>query len=242
MNAILLIARRELYGFFRTWLAYIIICVLLALEGLAFNGLALGGGMDHRSTDVLSTFFYWTNGFTAAATVVFSMRLLAAEREGGTINLLYSSPVRDYQVVLGKYLAGLGVIAVMLLASLYMPVMILVAGKISWGHVFVGYFGSFMFSATVLAISMFGSSLTKTQIVSVLVSAALVIALIVVWFVGRITDRPLSQVFENLALWSMHFPPFQAGIIHLRDVVYFLAVIYVGLFAAIRVVEARRWR
>ncbi|HWE27783.1 MAG TPA: hypothetical protein VHB97_07265, partial [Polyangia bacterium] len=64
----------------------------------------------------------------------------------------------------------------------------------------------------------------------------------VMWWVGRVTDRPLSSVFENLALWSLHFPPFQAGIIHLRDVIYYVAISYVALFASVRVLEARRWR
>ena len=84
--------------------------------------------------------------------------------------------------------------------------------------------------------------MTRSQILAVILSAVMVVALIVVWFVGRVTDRPLSNVFENLALWSLHFPPFQSGIIHLRDVIYYVAISYVALFASVRVLEARRWR
>jgi ABC-2 type transport system permease protein len=242
MNAILLIARRELAGYFRTWLGYIIIAAVLLVQGILFNALALGAGMDHRSSDVLSQFFYTMSGCTMISAVFISMRLLAAEREGGTVNLLYSSPVRDFEIVLGKYLASLGFLVVLLAASSFMPVMVLVAGKISWGHVFAGYFGVLLLGAAALAIGTFGSALTKSQILAIIVSALMVVALIVVWFVGRVTDRPLSNVFENLALWSLHFPPFQSGIIHVRDVVYYIAVSYVALFASVRVLEARRWR
>jgi ABC-2 type transport system permease protein len=242
MNAILLIARRELAGYFRTWLGYIIIAAVLLLQGILFNAFALGSGMDRRSSDVVAQFFYTMSGVTMIASVFISMRLLAAEREGGTVNLLYSSPVRDFEIVIGKYLSALSFLAILLAATAFMPTMVLVAGKISWGHVFAGYFGLLLLGAAALAIGTFGSALTKSQILAVIVSALLVVALLVVWWVGRVTDRPLSSVFENMALWSLHWPPFQSGVIHLRDVVYYLAVTYVALFGATRVLEARRWR
>ncbi len=242
MNAILLIARRELGGYFRTWTGYIIIAAVLMLDGLLFNGFALGSGMDHRSSDVLSQFFFFSSGVTMTASVFISMRLLAAERESGTVNLLYSSPVRDFEIVIGKYLAALGFLAILLAASVYMPTMVLVAGKISWGHVFAGYLGLLLLGAAALAIGTFGSAVTRSQILAVILSAVMVVALLTMWWIGRVTDRPLSSIFENLALWSLHFPPFQAGIIHVRDVVYYIAVSYVALFASVRVLEARRWR
>jgi ABC-2 type transport system permease protein len=76
----------------------------------------------------------------------------------------------------------------------------------------------------------------------VIISAMLVVSLIVCHFLGRVTDRPLSQIFENMAMWNLHFPPFEQGIVHVRDTMYYLAVTYVSLFAATRVLEARRWR
>jgi ABC-2 type transport system permease protein len=242
MNAIVLIARRELAGYFRTWLGYIIIAAVVLVQGILFNALALGSGMDRKSSEVISQFFYTMSGCTMISAVFISMRLLAAEREGGTVNLLYSSPVRDSEIVLGKYLSALAFLGILLLATSFMPTMVLVAGKISWGHVFAGYLGCFLLGAAALAIGTFGSALTRSQILAVIVSALLVVALLVVWWVGRVSDRPLSSVFENMALWSLHFAPFQSGIIHLRDVIYYVAVSYVALFASVRVLEARRWR
>jgi ABC-2 type transport system permease protein len=242
MSAIILIARRELAGYFRTWLGYVIIAAALIIEGLLFNGFALGSGMDHKSTDVLNQFFFFAGGVTQFASVFISMRLLAGEREGNTINLLASSPVTDLEIILGKYLSALGFLAVLLAASLYMPLMVLVAGKISFGHIFAGYLGMFLLGSAEIAICTLASALTRTQILSVILGAVMVIAMIVVWWVARITDRPISTVLENLAIWNIHYTPFQSGIIHLRDVIYYGAITYVSLFAATRVLEARRWR
>lgn len=242
MNAILLIARRELGAYFRSWTGYIIIAAVLVLDGLLFNAFALGSGMDHRSSDVLAQFFYFSSGVTMTASVFISMRLLAGEQESGTVNLLYSSPVRDYEIVIGKYLSALGFLAVLLAASVYMPLMVMVAGKISFGHVFVGYLGLFLLGSAAIAIGTLGSALTRSQILSVILSAVMVVALLTMWFVGRVTDRPLSTIFENLALWQIHFAPFMQGIVHLRDIVFYLAITYVSLFAATRVLESRRWR
>ncbi|HWE28510.1 MAG TPA: ABC transporter permease, partial [Polyangia bacterium] len=164
MSPIILIAKRELAGYFRTWLGYVIIAAVLVLDGLLFNAFALGSGMDRKSSEVISQFFFFSSGVTMTASVFISMRLLAAERESGTVNLLYSSPVRDFEIVLGKYLAALGFLAILLAASVYMPAMVLVAGKISWGHVFAGYFGLLLLGAAALAVGTFGSAVTRSQI------------------------------------------------------------------------------
>ncbi|HEX4460153.1 MAG TPA: hypothetical protein VIA18_19375, partial [Polyangia bacterium] len=120
--------------------------------------------------------------------------------------------------------------------------LLMTAGKVSFGHIFAGYVGLLLLGSAAIAVGTLGSALVRSQILSVIISAVMVVGLVVCWWIGRVTDRPLSNIFESLALWSSHFPPFQSGIIHLRDVVYYLAITYVALFAATRVVEARRWR
>jgi ABC-2 type transport system permease protein len=238
----MLIARRELAGYFRTWLGYIIIAAALIIEGLLFNGWALGSGMDHKSSDVLNQYFWVSGGVTQFAAVFISMRLLAGERENNTISLLASSPITDAEIILGKFLSAVAFLAVLLAASLYMPLMVLVAGKISFGQILAGYLGLFLLGAAEIAICTLASALTRSQILSVIVGAVMVIAMIVIWWVARIAERPISTVLENLAIWNIHFTPFQSGMIHLRDVIYYLGVTYVALFASVRVLEARRWR
>ncbi|GHG70059.1 ABC transporter permease [Comamonas sp. JC664] len=237
----LLIARRELSAYLRTLSGYIIIAVILALNGLFFNAYALGGA-SKRSAEVLSQFFYYSSGFTIVASVFISMRLLAEERQTGTMPLLYSSPLRDRDIVLGKFLAGLAFLAVYVLCTVYMPLLVLVNGKVSFGHVAAGYFGLLLLGSASLAVGTFGSALARNQLLAAITSAVMLVALILCWLLARITEQPLADVFSAMSLWNQHFPPFQAGLIHVRDVVYYLVVTYVALFAATRVLEARRWR
>jgi ABC-2 type transport system permease protein len=237
----LLIARRELAGYLRTLSGYVIIAVIVALNGLFFNAFALGKAAE-RSATVLSNFFYYSSGFTIVASVFISMRLLAEERQAGTLSLLYSSPVRDRDIVLGKYLAGLAFLAVYLACTLHMPLLVAVNGKVSAGHIFAGYLGLLLLGSASLAVGTFGSALARNQIMAAIVTSVMLVGLILCWLLARITDQPLADVFSALSLWNQHFPPFQKGLVHVRDVTYYLLVTYVGLFAATRVLEARRWR
>ncbi|MSP59349.1 MAG: hypothetical protein EXR72_03230 [Myxococcales bacterium] len=241
MSATFLIARRELGAYLRSMIGWVIIAGVLAVDGLLFNAFALGGG-DKRSSEVLSLFFYFSSGTTMIASVLIAFRLLAEERQTGTINLLYSSPIRDGEIVLGKFLSALAFLAIVTLATGFMPMLVMIHGKVSYGHVAGGYFGLLLLGSATLAIGTFGSALTRSQVLAAILSACMVVAMLVAWLLGRITERPLSEVFSNLSLHGLHFQPFQAGIVHLRDVVYYLAVTYVALFAATRVLEARRWR
>jgi ABC-2 type transport system permease protein len=123
-----------------------------------------------------------------------------------------------------------------------MPALIMVNGKISFGHVASGYLGLLLLGSATLAVGTFVSALARTQVLAAIVSGCMVVGLIVSWLVARVTEHPLNRVFESLALYHRHFPPFQTGTIHLRDVVYYLALSYFALFCATRVLEARRWR
>lgn len=241
MNAILLIARRELASYLRTMSGYVIIAAVLAVDGLLFNAFALGGP-GKRSAEVLSLFFYFSSGTTLIASIFISMRLLAEERQSGTLALLYSSPVRDVEIVAGKFLSGLAFLALLTALTFYMPLLIGVHGKISFGQVFAGYLGLLLLGSAALAIGTLGSALARTQVLAAIGSACLLVSLLVTWLVARVTEQPLSDIFSALALHGEHFAPFQSGVIHLRDIVYYLAVTYVALFAATRVIEARRWR
>jgi ABC-2 type transport system permease protein len=240
MRAILLIARRELGGYLRTMSGYVIIAVVLAVTGLLFNAGAMAG--DKRSAEVLSQFFWWSSGITMIASVFISMRLLAEERQSGTLALLYSSPVRDSEIVLGKYLSGLAFLALMIGCSIYMPLLVMVNGKVSLGHVAAGYLGLMLLGSAALAVGTFGSALAKNQVLAAIITGCLLAALTAAWILANITERPLSDIFTGLALHGQHFQPFQLGLIHLRDVVYYLMVTYVALFGATRVLEARRWK
>jgi ABC-2 type transport system permease protein len=242
MTATWLIARRELGAYLRTMSGYVIAAVVLFVDGILFNVRALGSQQDRLSTEVLSQFFENSSGLVMAAAVFLSMRLLAEERQNGSMVLLASSPVRERDIILGKFLSAFIFLSLITLAGLFMPMLIMVNGKLSVGHVAAGYLGLLLLGSAALAIGTLGSTLARSQLLAAIISGSLLVCLIVVWMVGTVTERPLNDVFFALALWGRHFPPFQAGIIHVRDVVYYLAVTYFFLFVSIRVLEARRWR
>jgi ABC-2 type transport system permease protein len=241
MRSTLLIARRELAAYLRSMTGYVIVAAVLAVDGLLFNAFALGGP-ERRSSEVLSLFFYFSSGTTMIASVFISMRLLAEERQAGTLALLYSSPVRDGEIVVGKYLSALCYLALMTLCTVFMPLLVMVHGKVSVGHIAAGYLGLLLLGSASIAIGTFGSALARTQVLAAIGSGCMLVALLVCWLLGRVTERPLSEIFTAMSLHGRHFAPFQSGIIHLRDVVYYVAVTYLALFAATRVLEARRWR
>jgi ABC-2 type transport system permease protein len=241
MTGIWLIFRRELGAYLHSMTGYIIVAAVLIVDGILFNAFALGGP-DKLSGEVLALFFYFSSGTTMIASVFISMRLFAEERQTGTLVLLTSSPIRDHEIVLGKFLSGWAFLSIMTLLTAFMPAMVMVNGKISVGHVAVGYLGLLLLGGATLAVGTFGSSMARTQVLAAIVSGCLVVGLVVMWLLAKVTEHPINRVFESLALYQRHFPPFQVGVVHVRDVVYYLAVTYFALFCATRVVEARRWR
>ena len=239
MRNVMLIARRELAAYLRTMSGYIIIAVMLFSDGLLFNYAV--AGTAKRSSEILAEFFTWTSGITLVGSVFLSMRLIAEERQTGTISLLYSSPVHDLEIVLGKFFASLGFLFVFLAATLYMPALVAAYGKVSLGHIAAGYFGLALVGSAGLAIGTFGSSLTRSQVVAAVLSGVMVLALTTFWVLAKVADRPLTDVVNSLAWWG-HFDPFRTGLVHLKHVTYFVMVTFLALFAATRVLEARRWR
>jgi ABC-2 type transport system permease protein len=237
---VLLIARRELAAYLRTMSGYVIIAGVLFVDGLLFNAFSLGTG-SRTSTDVIGDFFYFSSGSTMFCAVLLSMRLLAEERQNGTLNLLYSSPVRDVEIVLGKYLSALGFLALFLLITSYMPLMVMVIGKVSFGQIAAGYLGLLLLGSACLAVGTFGSALTKSQVLAAILSGVMVVTLVISWLLVRVTDRPLTEIFGAMAIYG-HFKPFESGLVHLKHVSYFVLVTYVALFGATRVLEARRWK
>ena len=241
MSNVLTIAGRDLGAYFRTLSGYVIFALVLMIDGLLFNAFALGEP-DRRSADVLTKFFYFSSGTTMVASVMISMRLLAEEKQTGTLVLLTSSPLRDRDIILGKYVSGVTFMSLMTLATVYMPLLILVHGKISWGHLFSGYLGLLLLGAATLAIGTLGSTLARTQVLAAIISGVMVVLLLTCWLLTRVTDYPFNEVVLELALYHRHFTSFTLGIVRIADVLYYGMVSYVALFLAIRSLEARRWR
>jgi ABC-2 type transport system permease protein len=241
MRGIFLVARRELGTYLNSLWGYLVVAVILALNGLLFNAFALGDDPKYSAV-VLQDFFYFTFGTTLTAAVLLTMRLVAEERQTGTIVLVDSSPLSDWEIVVGKYLSAWVVLAVLVLATLYMPALVFVNGKIAPGQVVAGYLGLLLVASAGAAIGTFGSAAARHQLVAAVISAVLVAFLVLCWLLARIVHPPFADLLSYLSLYDRHFRPFGQGKINLDSVVYFLSLTFVFLMLSARWMAARRWR
>ena len=242
MRATSVIFRRELAAYVQSPLGWVVAATTLLLTGILFYAEALGPAAGQRlSAEVLARFFYNASGLVAIAAVALSVRLIAEERQTRSIALLRTAPLGDGAIVIGKFLAAFAFLTGITLLTLYMPLLILVNGRISVGQVAVGYLGLLLIGAAVLSIGMFATALTRSYLLAAAVGAAATGGMFLFWQLSRVVEPPLSDVLGGLALHAIHFYGFQIGVLHLRDVVYYIAVTYFFLLLATKVMEARRW-
>ncbi|MCA9601491.1 MAG: ABC transporter permease [Polyangiales bacterium] len=241
MSNVLLIVKRELLAYLRTPSGYIIAAVMLLWQGVAFNAYAVGDEA-RLSTLVLQRFFEVAGGTVIVTAVLFSMRLLAEERSTGTQVLLFTSPIREGEIVAGKFLASLAFLSVIILLSAYLPALIFVHGKVSLGHIAAGYAGLILLGATVLSVGMFASSLVRHPFLAVMITGAFAALLEITWWMARIADPPLRDVLGYFAPFYQHYPDFRRGLVKLSDVVFYCTLMYVALVASTRVLKSQRWQ
>ena len=220
MRVALLIARREASSYFRSPIGAVVLSGALLVIGILFYWKGLTEKL--LSSEVLSEFFYSSSGVVMVASLFLSMRLVAEERQTGTLTLLNTAPVTDAQIVAGKFLAAFGMV--------------------SLGHIAVGYGGLLLIGAACVAIGLFASALTESQVVAVVVSGGIIAALILQWILAKAVDPPFDSFLVNLAFHHTNFRPFQQGILELQGVAYYLAVAFLFLLGATKVLEARRWK
>jgi len=240
MSNIWWIARRELSYYLRSPVGWIVIAAALAIDGFFFNVFAVGSG-QHKSSEVLEWFFLYTGGSSLFAAAFISMRLFAEERQSGTIVLLYTSPIKEYQLVLGKFLSALTFLMLFVVLTPYMPALILLHGKVSLAHILAGYLGVLLIAATGLALGLLCSALAPNQLVAIIATAAVLFMFVLFWALSRIASPPVEDLIAYLSIFDKHFRPFMRGLVSVSDVVFYVSLTYVALLTATRVIEARRW-
>jgi len=249
------IARRELGAVFVSPVGWVVAGVFTFLvSGFGFIGTVLAG----QQATMDGVFGVITGFLTLILVPVVTMRLIAEERSQGTLELLLTSPVRDWELVVGKWLGGFvfylllvatTVVYVVLLA-VYLPdkTTISVAGlsihvgALDFGLIAATYIGMVVVGAAAIAIGVLASSVTKNQIIAYVVS---LFALLAIWYtaflLGLFTRPPLSLFFDYVAGY-FRYQSFSLGQVALRDMVYFLSLAIGALFLTTRLLESRRWR
>ncbi len=227
MRAIWTIAKRELHSFFDSLMAYIMLIAFLGFSG--FFTWLFGADIFFVKQASLQSFFsiaYWTLFFFIPA---LTMRQFAEENRAGTIELLMTKPVSDWQVVLGKFLSTFVLILIALALTLPFYITVASLGPIDHGAVLTGYLGLILMSAAYISIGIFTSSVSNNQIVSYLL--ALFIGIFFQIIFSMLASNFSGVIGEALSFLSVstHFDSISRGVIDSRDLIYFFSLIFLGL-------------
>jgi len=227
MKTIWLITKRELNSFFDSLIAFIMIVLFLGFSGF-FTWIS--GDVFLVGQATLHTFFsiaYWTLFFFTPA---LTMRLIAEEKKTGTLEMLLTKAVTDRQVIIGKYLATVLLIAIALAFTLPYTITLARLGNLDLGGTICGYLALLLMSAAYTSIGLFASSLTKNQIVAFL--SALAIGLFFHLIFGIIASGRtgfMMEIINSLSV-SVHFESMARGVVDSKDLIYFGSIIFLGLF------------
>ena len=229
------IYRRELRSYFNSPVAYVVIIVFLAIIGWFFsNNLFLINVASMRVVfDLVPLVFLF---FIPAIT----MRLLAEEKKSGTLELLTTRPVRDIEIVLGKFLACWTLLAAALAPTLIYLITLLALGSPDIGPVIAGYLGLLLMGGVYIAIGLFASSLTENQIIAFIVGFLIVLALYLADKVLMYVPQGLASILEFLAI-DYHFSSIARGVIDSRNIIYFASVLGFALTLATVSLQRRKW-
>ncbi|MEI7904668.1 MAG: ABC transporter permease [Candidatus Firestonebacteria bacterium] len=236
MSKVWAIAKREFKNYFVSPVAYILIVMFVLIVGLFFNFLYV----TRFSYAQLDSIVYNMTNIFMFFSPMLTMKLFSEEKKLGTIELLYTSPVTVTEVVLGKYLGSILFFGVVFGIMLQFPAFVLIYGKPDFWPMVSCLLGFVLAACTYLAIGMFASSLTESQMGSAMIGFALVIFF---WIVSIISDNiagPAGNWLGNLSM-SKHFIDFLKGIVDAGNVFFFVALSSLFVFLTIRRLEWKRW-
>ncbi len=243
VSNVITIAGRELRSYFDSLIAYVVIAVTMtAVGGWVFLWESAFWKVDRASMDRMFEMLPWMLSGIVIPGV--TMRLLAEEKRSGTLELLITMPVRDAEVILGKYIGAMSMILVVLLGSMLYPLAIFKwpwhLGELDWGPVWTGYLGLVLFSFAGVAIGLFFSSITDNQIIAFFITALVLMVLMAVGLaVESVRGKP-GQVLEFISFLS-RVTPFRKGMIDPRAILYFVSVAVVFTLLSFRSLEGRKW-
>ncbi len=235
MSNTMTIAGRQFRSYFNGAVAYIVLClVMLALGFWFWETFFLFSKATAREM------FDTLRGILAFAIPALTMGLLAEEKRTGTIELLITMPVRDSEVIIGKFLGVLGLFGVLLALTLPYAFSVASLGPIEWGPVFTGYLGLLLQGGAMMAIGLMASSFTDNQLIALFTALAITVPLAFLHLLLPLLPTATASFFEWLS-FHYHFDSMARGVIDLRNVLYFLSLTAFSLMVAFRALESRRW-
>ncbi len=248
------ICRKELNSYFASPIAYAVMALYALIFGFFFYSAtayfveaSMQSQMSGRSFPmninemIIRPVLMNTSVIGLFLIPMITMRLFAEEKRSGTIELLVTSPVSDMAIIVGKWLAAVilyaSVVAVSALSILYL----FAWGQPDWKPLTVGFFGLLLQGGALLAIGAFISTTTKNQIIAGTAGFVISLLLWVIEWVSQFDSSTSGKVISYLSVVT-HLEPFTKGLIDLKDVVFFVSLIFLGLFLSARSLESLRWR
>jgi gliding motility-associated transport system permease protein len=257
MRNTLVIAGKELQGYFVQPVAYVVLTVFLLLAGWFFFALLrqfdemvqliqmMGQQQSlqqmNLNTRVIDPLLHDLSIVLVIVMPALTMRVFAEEKRTGTYELLLTAPVRTGEIVLGKFIAASAFTLIMIALAWIFPLILMVFGNPEVGVMFAGYLALALLAITFVAVGIFTSSLTQNQIIAAISSFGLLILLYVISWPADAGGGVVWSVLKYLSL-PEHFSTMVKGVIDTSDVVFFLSAILLALFLTQRSVESARWR
>jgi len=250
--------RKELSAYFRSPIAYIVLAVFAVIFGYFFYSITaifvrqsmmasqymeMYGQEMHMNVNemVIRPLLMNVSVISLFLVPMISMRLFAEEKRTGTIELLMTSPLTDLQIILGKFFAAMILYASMLGITLFCFLLLFHYGNPDWKPLVSGYLGLLLLGGCFMALGILLSTLTRNQLVAGMLTFGLFLMLWVIDWVSDYSTGVVGQVASYMAM-TTHLENYAKGVIDLRDTVYYLSVIGLGLFLTARSVESVRWR
>lgn len=253
MRNILIIARRDLRAQFNSPVAYVVLGGTMLLLGVLFfviPHMAVGGELvggfweiDHATLEQMFT--YIPPLLSVLVIPAVTMRSLAAEKGTGTLELLITMPVRDSEVIIGKYLAACVMVLVLLAATLFYPLAMFVwpwhLGPLDWGPVLSGYLGCVLFTLAAVGVGMMFSSLTESDVVAFFLTTGTFVILYAIGAVAALFHGGVFADAVDFISFQARYRSFARGLVDTRAVVYFFSVAILCLLVSFRSLESRKW-
>ena len=255
MNNILAITHKELKSYFASPIAYVVIGLYALVYGYYFYaavrfferqsiqmaGLGAGTPAVNINEQLIRPVFQYSMVVFLIVLPMITMRTYSEEKRSGTMELLLTSPITDFQIIMGKFLGAMGLYASMLGVTLIHMALLFWVSQPEWMPILTSYLGLLLLGGCFMAVGLLISSLTKNQIVAVVATFAV---FMMFWMVNWIAQfmSPTSQALLNYLSITGHLEDFMGGVIDTKHVVYYLSFIAFGLFLTARSVDVERWR
>ena len=254
MSNVLAIAQKELKAYFASPIAYIVIGFFVLLFGFFYYSLVLffnqqgmrmmgmdGAPAQNVNDQMIRPLFLNASVILLFVLPMITMRTYSEEKRSGTIELLLTSPLTDFQIIMGKFLGAMALYGAMLAVTFVHMGVLFAFGKPEWIPIATGYLGMLLMGGCFISTGLLISSLTKNQIVAGMITFAVFLLLWVINWVGSFTGPTTQAVLDYLSITN-HLDDFTRGILDTKHLVYYLSFIAFGLFLTARSVDTERWR